>query len=92
MAMAGIFGIGTGGKGYNILKIDELEVIYRNDDGCEAIKLVFMGADGYEVGDDELYLDDLEDEALDWEHRINETDDESEEEEEEEEESDYESD
>ena len=39
-----------------------------------------MGYDGYEIGDDEYYLDDLEDEALDeWRYRINETDDESEE-------------
>ena len=42
-----------------------------------------MGYDGYEVGDDEYYLDDLEDEALDnWRYRINETDDEESEEEE----------
>ena len=35
-----------------------------------------MGYDGYEVGDDEYYLDDLEDEALEnWRYRINETDD-----------------
>ena len=38
---------------------DELEVIYRHDDGHEAIELVLMGNDGYEVGDDRWYLDDL---------------------------------
>ena len=59
---------------------DALEIIYSNDNGHEAIKMVFMGTDGYEVGDDECYLDDLED-NLDWWYRINETDDESEEEE-----------
>ena len=49
-----------------------------------------MSSDGYEVSDDEYYLDDIEDEALDnWRYRTNETDDEeSEEEESEEEESD----
>ena len=46
-----------------------------------------MSSDNYEVGDDEHYLDDLEDEALDnWRYRINETDDEESEEEESEEE------
>ena len=70
-------------------KRDELDIIYRDDYGHEAIKMMFMGADGYEVGDDEQYLDDLEDEALDnWRYRITETDDESEEEERAEEESD----
>ena len=64
-------------------KPDELDIIYRNDDGHEAIKMVLVGADGYEVEDDEYYLDDLEDEALDnWRYRINETDDEESEEEE----------
>ena len=67
MVTAGILGIGTGGKGYNIREnpINELEIIYRHDDGHEAIKMVFMGTDGYEVGDDEYYLDDLED-NMDW--------------------------
>ena len=51
-----------------------------------------MGHGGYEVGDDEWYLDDFEDEAMDeWRYRINETDDEeSEEEDSEEDESDEE--
>ena len=48
---------------------------------------MYLGYDGYEVGDYENYLDDLEDDALDeWMYKINESDDESEEEEEEEEE------
>ena len=34
--------------------------MYRSDDGHEAIRNVFTGADGYEVGDNEYYLDDLE--------------------------------
>ena len=46
-------------------KPDELEIRYRNVDGHEAIKMAFMGADGYGVVDDEDYLDDLED-NLDW--------------------------
>ena len=58
---------------------DELEIIYRNDDGHEAIKMV-MSNDNYEVGDDEHYLDDLEDD-LDFGHRVNETDSEGDEEE-----------
>ena len=38
---------------------------------------MYMGYEGYEVGDDEYYLDALDDEALDnWRYRINETDDE----------------
>ena len=41
---------------------------------------MFMNNDSYEVGDDECYLDDLEDD-LDWRHRISETDSESDEEE-----------
>ena len=50
------------------------------------MKLVYTGYDGYEVGDDEYYLGDLEDEALgNWRYRINESDDESEEDVEEEE-------
>ena len=82
-----------GGRIQYTKKPNELEVIYRNDNGHEAIKLVYMGYDGYEVGDDEYYLDDLEDEALDeWRSRDNETDDESEEEEEEDEEEDEERD
>ena len=47
-----------------------------------------MSNDNYDVGDHEYYLDDIEDEALDWPYRGNETDSESEEEESEEEESD----
>ena len=58
-------------------KPDELELICRNGDGHEAMKVVFMGAGGYEVGDDEYDLDDLED-NLDWRYRTNETDDERE--------------
>ena len=45
-----------------------------------------MSNDNYEAADDEHYLDDLEDEALDnLRYRINETDDEESEEEESEE-------
>ena len=58
---------------------DELEIIYRNDDGHEAIKM-FMSNDSCEVGDDKYYLDDLGD-GLDWRHRVSETDGESDEEE-----------
>ena len=71
---------------------DALDIIYRNDDGHEAIKMV-MSNDNYEVGDDEHDLDDLEDEALDnWRYRINETDDEESKEEESEGDDDMESD
>ena len=51
---------------------DELEIIHRNDDGCEAINMT-MSTDDYEVRDDADYLDDIEDD-LDWRHKINETD------------------
>ena len=37
---------------------DGLQVIYRNDDGCEAVKLAMMD---YELCYEEAYLDDLED-------------------------------
>ena len=67
---------------------DALDIIYRKDDGHEAVKMV-MSNDTYEVGDDEHYLDDLEDD-LDFRLRINETDGESGEEESEEEDSDEE--
>ena len=66
---------------------DELEIICKNDDGHEAVKML-MHTDTYEVGDNEYYLDDIAD-NLDRRHRINETDDESEEDESEEDESDY---
>ena len=46
-----------------------------------------MNTDNYEVGDDEYYLYEIEDD-LDWRHMINETDDESGEEEDEEDEED----
>ena len=61
---------------------DALDIRCKNDDGHEAINMV-MSSDNYEVGDDDPYLDDLEDGALDnWRYRINETDDEESEEEE----------
>ena len=45
-----------------------------------------MSNNGYEVRDDEYYLDDIED-NLDWRYRANETDDGNEEDESEEDES-----
>ena len=64
---------------------EELEIVYKSDHAHEPIRIVLCkhGCDDYELGEDEYYLDDIEDD-LDWRHRINETDDESEEEEEEE--------
>jgi len=59
---------------------DALEIVYRGyDDGHEAIKMV-MSKHNYELGEDEHFLDDLENDLLDWQHRINDTDNESEEE------------
>ena len=63
---------------------DALDVIYRNGDGHGAINMV-MSRDNYEIGDDEYYLDDIEDDMLDWGYRIG--DDESEDDEREEDES-----
>ena len=61
---------------------DALEIINKNDDGCEAIKMV-MRSDNYEIHDDEYYLDDLEDD-MDWRHRINDSGSEADESEEDE--------
>ena len=65
---------------------DEVYLIRKNDDGHEAIKMVLCkhGYDDYELGEDEYYLDDFE-QDLDWRHRISDTeieDDDSEENEE----------
>ena len=49
---------------------DELEVIHRCDDGHETVKLV-LSSQGYECGDYDYYLDDIEHEFLNWDHRIN---------------------
>ena len=57
---------------------DELEVIYKNDDGHEAIKLV-MAKHNYELGENEFYLIYFED--IDWRYTIEDSeteDDESE--------------
>ena len=48
------------GRPASILRIPpELALVYKNDDGYEAIKLVMP--DDYELLEDEYYLDDLED-------------------------------
>ena len=61
---------------------DDLEILYKSDDGHEAIKMV-MSKDDYEVGDNEHCLDDLEDECMgNWGYRTNETGDEESKEEE----------
>ena len=46
---------------------EELEIVYKNDDGHGAIKMVLCkhGYDDYELGEDENYLDDLE-RDMDW--------------------------
>ena len=50
------------GRPATVLRIPrELMPVSRHDDGFEAIKLVM--ADDYELGEDEYYLDDLEDSA-----------------------------
>ena len=70
---------------------EELEIIYKNDDGYEAIKLV-MSKHNYEVADNEHYLDDIETE-MDWIYTIEDReteDDESEDDDSEEDESDVE--
>ena len=50
---------------------DELAIVYKNDDGHEAIKLVLRkhAYEDYELGEDEHFLDDLE-QDMDWRHRI----------------------
>ena len=53
----------------------------KSDDGHETIKLVLCkhGYDEYELGEDEHFLDDLEDELLDWGYRIDDTESEEDE-------------
>ena len=52
------------GRPATILRIPrELTPVSRHDDGYEAIKLVMV--DDYELGEDEYYLDDMEDTAGD---------------------------
>ena len=65
---------------------EELEIVYKNDDGHETIELVLYkhGCDDYELGEDEHFLDELESD-MDWRHR---TDDNESEEDASEEESD----
>ena len=64
---------------------EELEIVYTNNDGHETIKLVLCkhGFDDCELGEDEHFLDELE-QDMDWRHSIDDTESEEEESEEEE--------
>ena len=65
--MFGIWGWGTRAR-YTIIP-DALEIIYKNDDGCEAVKMA-MRRGNYDLGENEYFPDDLEEEQ-DWRHRVN---------------------
>ena len=70
---------------------DELEIVYKNNDGRETIKMVPCkhGCDDYELGEDEYFRDNIKQDLV-WRRRISDT--ESEEDESDDAESDYESD
>ena len=50
---------------------EELEIVCKNDNGHETIKLVLCkhGYDDYKLGEDEHFLDELEND-MDWRHRV----------------------
>ena len=73
--------------------LEELEIIHKHDDGHETSKLVLckLGYDDYELGEDEHFLDELE-QDMDLRHRIDDTESEEEESEAEESDADMDSD
>ena len=83
MGTAGMLGTGIGELEQLIRIFEELDIVYRNDDGHETFKLVLYkhGYDDYELGEDEHFLDELEHD-MDWRHRIDDTESEEDESEE----------